>query len=91
MRTRIKVGRTGDVTLTRTDPLTGEIERTTYYAPADGYGYVRIRSADMPQVCEGLSGSGVTLMSTRAGLPALIRREHRKSVRWERRMFGDAR
>lgn len=56
---------------------------TTYFVPYlsdNRAGYVRIRDSrgQFPQVCEGLSSRGNTLMATPETLPAVIRRELRK-------------
>jgi hypothetical protein len=89
MRTKI-TAQFNDVTVERTDLITGERTRTTYFVPhvSDGRaGYVRIRdtAGRYPQVCERLYGTGNTLMATEATLGAVIRRELRRRVAAERR------
>lgn len=76
------------VTVERDDHFDGERTVTTYFVHpmSDGRpGYVRIRDAAgrYPQVCEGLSTTGNTLMATPETLPAVIRRELRRRERRE--------
>ena len=54
------------------DDIFGERIRRTFWVPVDG-GYVRENGK---QVCERLSCSGSTLISTRATLLKCIRREY---------------
>ena len=76
MKSKITVHADGSVTLSH-DDLYGSGERvsTTYYVVAGGK-YVRQNGGH--QVCEKLANRGVTLISTVAGLPDLIRSEWRK-------------
>jgi hypothetical protein len=81
----------GDVTVTWLDPMTDEMTTTKYFVPVGG-GYVRIRdkSGRCPQVCTALATSGDTLMSSRDGLLATIRREHKSRARKMRRFMARA-
>jgi hypothetical protein len=78
MRTKIFQEQT-DVVVVEKNPITDEIETTTYFCPVNG-GYVRIRDRDgrYPQVCDRLASTGSTLSSpTRDALISVIRREYR--------------
>jgi len=88
MKTTIVTDR-NNVTVERDDPIFGRTS-TTYFVPVSATGragYVRIRDArgQYPQVCEGLSSTGNTLMATPETLPTVIRRELRRLRNTERR------
>lgn len=81
----------GDVTVTRTCPITGHRTTTTYFVSAlSGYGYVRIRdrAGRFPQACEGLACTGATLRATSETLPAVIRRELHRLRRIDARIMA---
>ena len=79
-----------DVTVTRTCPLTGERDTTTYFVRGLSEGYVCIRDAAgrFPQVCERLSSTGPTLRATTETLPAVIRRELRRRNRADAKILA---
>lgn len=81
---RTKILQDGNcVTLTWENPLTDEIETTTYFTDRLRPGYVRIidDAGRFPQICEKLCGSGTTLFCSQAALLGVIRREHKKRMR----------
>lgn len=76
---------TGHVYLSYTNVLGERVYRTYSTTSPDGFGSV-IRLHDdqrTSQVCEKLASRGATLSSTRANLPAVIRREYRAMRRVE--------
>jgi hypothetical protein len=78
MRTTITKTGTSEVTLTATDPWTGETIQWFFWIPTSG-GYVREgagHTADDAQVCVGLGSRGDTLTASDGdALLAVIRRE----------------
>ena len=82
MRTIIRQTATGSVSLTATNPMTGEVETQEFWVPSRG-GYVR--SGDN-QVCEYLASTGNTLsVRDPAHLLPLIRAEWRRARETEQR------
>jgi hypothetical protein len=84
MRLTVDVG--GYVKLTYHDTYSDEPLSRVFICPAEG-GYVREwRRGDLTQVCDRLARMGPTLRcSSRADLPALIRREYRAMRRRDAR------
>lgn len=85
MRTTITTTSCGDVVLSYDDFITGDRHTRTFFCPSGG-GYVREEDSyrNNPQVCDGLSRRGPTLMaSSDADLIRVIRREYRRMRRFE--------
>jgi len=76
----------GWVTISYTEPATGERVTRTFRAPAGREGYVWENTHRcQQQVCEELAGTGTTLIASAETLPAVIRREYRRMRRaWAR-------
>lgn len=88
MKTKITVNQNRSVTVERDDVFSGErVERTYFVGATSGLGYVHYHTANggSSQICEGMSGSGNTLMASRESLPAVLRQELRKQNAREKR------
>lgn len=92
MRTKFDTSSPGTVVVTYEDPMrAGETIERIFTVRRDGErGYVFETTArgDRRQVCEGLASAGSTLIADVDTLPAVIRREHRRSVQAWRKWVG---
>ncbi len=89
MKAKFTIDSIGRVTISYDDETLDGVIRVerTFTCPEDG-GYVReyLSNGELKQVCDRLASMGSTLMcSSRADLPALIRREYRALRRFEKR------